>query len=946
MVLKGILWPYKLSHNVLVPRFSACGNRLFVNRTMWYFTGISNFNIQHQRSYSSSWFNLLSKFNNHKKTNALEKETFIIEEPNESTEQTSVEAKYFNEFKHYLKTTDIPMNLRRGIISDKLSEFIHKIPNFNLDSSTFSILNSVFLHLFNLNGRSFTDSKTGKIKGVLSNEDLMLLFEKSSVAITSHSTQNLILPEYMAILAHHYLTQGSDPIPVQLLVYVVDLGSSVRYSDLRKTLRLLVENKETSLTPEFTMHLLNYYDKKSKLNLSVFEDILFVKHMHPNANIIDDYFYNKFIEYVEKLYEDIPPRVHEYKNLEKDIDRIQNITNTKLIKNTNLDEISAGVLIKLMRLVGELDTVNRSEETQKSVVKILDLLVNQTSEKLPQTFENIRKELFKQNFGNESLAESLLLITWANTDKYSALSQMLGEYIESDKVKYSESLIFQIKAYDLIVSFPDGTSEKELTDALIEYVNGNSISLQNQENKLDSEKIDYSEMYNRIIQALVLSGKVSPRGYFTQTITNHFVKSFGIEPSVYSYKYRLDKAIDLSNHVQAINIFEDSLENFTQWPCSSDPTIHRSLNDLITLTCQEMEDIQSIFPIFSKIKQQMVNTQSNVGAIKAMAFRMLQAEYVGDLIEMLKRELPKINKDDTIKLPISGEYGRKYRELFDMLHNFVISYSNESTHETNWVLYGELHKYFHVPYESYLPAIRFFCEHDRLNAALIIFRQIRKLSELHGDHSHLPPLRDIYMYLFQVFGDKLYEEGVEEVHEYLKMDLNIPKQDIALQNAILNAYSNLQEVGKAKDLFISMSSVPKINGGINEETVQIMIKTYTYSDMIYVQKFWNNLSQYGIVPNNSIYKQYLIAHVYHGLVEDAIQLTEEMHDYDLEVSTDTLISMHNYCIEAADQTKVAEWAGLNHKEKWESVIASGYLKGAEKYMPENNLIVGSNNPDT
>lgn len=895
--------------------------------------------VIHYRAYSKvSWFNPLSKFNS---TKSLDKEKLdiIIEEPNENIEGT-IEGNYFRTFKHYLKTTEIPVNLRRRILSEKLSEFVKQVPRFDENPMSLPILNSVFLNLYNLNGRQFEDPKTGMIKGVLNLEDLITLFEKSSIAVSNEKERNLLLPEFMAILAQYFLRQEANLVPVKLLVHVVDLGSSVRHSNLRNTLELLVKSRKSSLNPEFTMHLLKYYDTRGMLTLSVFDDILFVSKKHPNANIIDDYFYNKYVEYVELLYAHVPPRVHEYKILEKDIDRVQIITNKKVIEGAILDKLSVGVLLNLLKLTMELETVNRREETQQSITKILDFFVSKPREQLAATLKLIQEEVFKQDYGDEALAETLLLITWSNT-KYRVIAQSLTDFILADDIKFSQILRFQANVQNFLGNIPKDIPEGELANTVVQRVD--KLLKEIEASEIENEKeIDLSELCNRIIQSLLTIGNISPRGDFTDSIMRYFQKSKNVEISVYSYKYRLDKAIDLSEHIQAVNIFEDSLESFTQWPCHNDPTIHRSLNDLIILVCRKMEDIQVIFPIFTKIKQQMVNTQCNAGAIKSMAVKMLQAEYVGDLIEMLKRELPKIDKDDTIKLPIEGEYDIKYRELFKLLHDFVITYNNEDTHETNWVLYGELHKYFHVPYDTYLPAMKFFCEKDRLNAALIIFRQIKKLSELHGNHNHLPPLRDMYMYLFQSFGDKLYEEGVEEVHEYLKMDISIPKQDIALQNAILNAYSNLQEVGKAKDLFISMSTVPKLIGGINEETIQIMIKTYTYSDMIYVQKFWNNLSQYGIIPNYSIYRQYLIAHVYHGLVEDAIQLTEDMKDYDLEVTEDTLLSMHNYCLEASDQKQIAKWASENYEEKWNEVINSGYLKGAEQYMPEKNLIVGSN----
>merc|ERR1712080_152911 len=116
--------------------------------------------------------------------------------------------------------------------------------------------------------------------------------------------------------------------------------------------------------------------------------------------------------------------------------------------------------------------------------------------------------------------------------------------------------------------------------------------------------------------------------------------------------------------------------------------------------------------------------------------------------------------------------------------------------------------------------------------------------QLHGDHSFQPPSPEIYMYLLNEFGDKLYEEGVIQLHDWLKTDTNIPRVGLELTNVIMNAYCNLQDVAKVRDLFIAAS----INDKVDETSAVIMIKAYTYNDLHYVEKFWDNLSKFGLVP--------------------------------------------------------------------------------------------------
>lgn len=839
--------------------------------------------IKAQKRYKT-WFNPLSKFNSKSAITIEPVNTSIVEEPVSET----IDQKKINSIKHYIRSNDIPPNLKRNILKTKLGELIQEMDWYS--PTTIRILNDGFMSLYELNDY--------KIKGndqILDSLDLYKLFETTSTSILNDG-KALKIPKYMSLLIQFLLNQKSA-IPTTILIYLVELGS------MRSNFELVLMNlaSKKKINDDFIINLLNYYRANGKLSISKFELVL------SSSPGLNEHFYELMIEYIETLFRHNLPKVHEFENLELNIARIQSLVHNLM----GTREIPA--LLKLVKLAYELNQVEPNHSLAEKIHESIDYLIEEPNE---IKFHAIRNELFSQDLDDESLAETLLLLSCSD-QKYNKLTKMLCDFFQSDDIKFSKEL--RLQAQFLGISSNENEKVTSIIKLLDEYPKRNQ------------------ETYSNIIRIAMASGK-SPRGYFTQTLANHFVNSYGIEESVYSYKYRLDKAMEDDAYVQAVNIFDDSVQNMVQWSDILDPAVSCTLNNLIVAVCKNMEDVVDIFPIFTKIKQQMVNSQCNIDAIKALSYRMLQAECVGDLIELLKRELPSIDKDSLIKLPIDKPYGAKYMELFTMLHDFVISYSNESTHETNWVLYGELHKYFHVPFDSYLPAMKFFCENKRWNAALIIFRQIRKMNEMHGNHSFLPPLRDMYVYLFQEFGDKLYEEGVIEVHEHIKMDVNIPQQDIVLQNAILNAYSNLQDVARARELFLSMSTNPKQIGGINEESIQIMIKTYTYNDLAYVQKFWNNLSQFQIIPNYAIYRQYLIAHVYHGLVDEALALTERMDDYDLEITSDTLLSLHNFCLEDTGQKKIAEWAQKNHKEIWDSVINSGLLVGATNYAPSNNLI--------
>ncbi|CAH2353002.1 putative mitochondrial group I intron splicing factor CCM1 [[Candida] railenensis] len=901
----------------------------------------------------SKWFNPLSRFSN--KSNKQEhspqsnqqvsnkSHMVTIEEPDNSyTSGSGKEANHASlvrDFNHYLRT-DIPDILQQKILTDKLSQYIRVVPDFGSDKTTIPILNKVFLRLYTL--------QNNEIEGTLSLDELLILFEKSTLAVTNESrsnSENFYVPKYLALLARHFYTQPNDDgkIPVKIFVYVVELGSSIiKNSSLKDSLQLLFNNKNLKLSADFTSSLIKYLTFKKRLSIVTFQEI-FQSSVNSGRflELIDDEFFDTFNGYVENLYRDTPPLVHEYKNLERNLETVQQVTNQiieTLLKEGEIgvDFIGVSSYLKMAKLSHELDSVSMNTGFPNGSTKTLEFLV-ENSENLELLYEEIRREIFKQNLDEESLAEVLLITSWGST-KLNCLANMLSEYIASDEVKFSFEIRLQAKL-GILLSGADG-SESEIFE-FVEKSISEMIAKEEDSAKNKAENLlDFRSIHAKVIQVALTSPKIPARGYFTQSLLNFFKEKYhATDFSVYSFKYQVDKAVSIGNHLQAVNAFEDSLDQYTQWPTSRDPMTKSTLDNLVVLICKEMDNIEDIFPIFTKIKQQMVDSQCSIDSINAMAGKMLQAEFVGDTIEFLKRELPKIGKEDTEKLPMTEKYGN----LFSTLHNFVLTYKNESTFETNWVLYGEIHRYFNVPYEYYLPAMKFFSENQRQNASLIIFRQMVRLNELHGHGKSTPflaPSRDHYLLLFQEFGNQLYEDGVAELHEYIKMDVHIPKQDIQLQNTILNAYSNLQDVPKTKDLFLAMSSNPKEIGGINEDSIQIMIKTYTYSDIAYVKKFWNNLSQYGIIPNYGIFKQYLIAHVYHGLTEEAIELTQgEMSDYEIEMSSDILISMFNFSLESSQQQKISTWAQEQYPSEWETAKSSGSLKATSKSTEDPSLMI-------
>lgn len=848
-------------------------------------------------------------------------------EEDEILKEKKPQDKYLSKFMHTLKTNDISSDERKRKLAGMLRQYLSEVKDTGGDPRVLRTLNKVFLDLYDVESSDAKEIKKLH-SGPLNNEELVLLFTKSFKSIEVSHKGRIYVPEYFLLLSKYFMEGDTFSTSNEVLRIIVIVGT-LSGNSLQVVLQYVLNNSE-SISSQFFTYLAEYYVQRKCFNITVVEQILQAVNTADRRVPLNNEFYSLFIDHVEKLYQDKPPAVHEYVDLNRNIEKVQFLTNHRLLRYA-INDVSLFMRLRLAKLSYELNLANYDEGTNVILDDFLRKKLGNDAQDLEENLNEMKNIIFKQNLGDETFAETLLAIIWALGRDYTTACSRLCKFIISDEVKFSIALRLQCKVYECLSETSSISGNKTANDII--GIIDKCINSNESESSLDIE-----DLVDKITFTLLLLNKVDPNGAFFKDFDDYFRRKHNIEPTVYSYKFRIDKAIHQGDFRTALEIFESSSKNCIKFPGESDPMIRSTLFRLIITLCKGVDQIDQIFPHFVKIKQNLVGTPCSTDVIISLSKKMLAAEYVGDTIEMLKRELPKIDKEAANKLPLEGVEGRKYRQLFDQLFGFITTYKNEKSFETNWVLYGELHKYFNVPFESYLPAMKFFCEQDRLNAALIIFRQMRKLSELHGNHRNLPPLKAIYKYLFQVFGDKLYEEGVEEVHEYLKLDVNIPKQDVLLQNCILNAYSNLQEVGKANDLFFSMATIPKSEGGINEETVQIMIKTYTYSDLLYVQKFWNNLSTFEVIPDYGIYKQYVIAHVYYGQVEEAFNLIEEMKDYDLKVSGDTLLAMHNFCLDSSKQAKIAEWAKENYGKEWQDAVGSGLIKAAEKYMPESNLI--------
>ncbi|KAI0461299.1 hypothetical protein LJB42_000965 [Komagataella kurtzmanii] len=450
----------------------------------------------------------------------------------------------------------------------------------------------------------------------------------------------------------------------------------------------------------------------------------------------------------------------------------------------------------------------------------------------------------------------------------------------------------------------------EPMESLVAKLEQQIKSLENDESE-EVYHLQSVESYNKILEAVLNLNK--PEEYIVQ-LTNWWKTEHGLERNSDSFALLVSKSLDQNDYHKGLKYFEESLDEYVHWGVDEEGINMTHLYRLLSMYLTESSDaIGEKFTVFQKVKS--FGPRLDKETLAVMAKLMLNQAYIGDLIELLERELPPFENPKSDRYQVS-----QYSSLYNLLMDFVLTYEKDS--EINWLVYGQIQKYFHVPQESYIPVMKFFCEHERPNAAYLIFHTMRSLHKKKGLD---PPTEEIYTYLFSEFGKQLYEEGVFKLHLFLKMDQKV-NVDINMLNSILEGYVNLQDILKARDVFNNALSLPK-EKGINETTINLMLKTNTYISLQHTKNFWNNLSQIDYTPTASNLKQYLIAHCYHGKYSEALEVLQTSRSYgDFEIDPGLLATVYNWTLSPKARLQLKKWAQSELPQLWKQVESRNLIQ--------------------
>lgn len=494
-----------------------------------------------------------------------------------------------------------------------------------------------------------------------------------------------------------------------------------------------------------------------------------------------------------------------------------------------------------------------------------------------------------------------------------SLKTYVKAFVNNSSLSYEERKIAGTLLLDSFKKRSENKLTKGLFDVYIQwavFVSG-ELATSDKNYLLEHMELVDDTTFSSIVSSLAYSN-IQNIDKSVSDVFNFFEANFeDLDRSLEIYSTLIERGIRRNDVTYSKEIFGKSLEDGISW-VSNPNALYRFF---YLMANEEGADVFDVFNWYKKVKVFFKYLDSR--SYNSLMKLFLQNELVGDAITSLEKELPPLEEDT--KYSVS-----QYPDLFNTMYQWILDFNGDP--EVSWALYGELQKYFHVPYETYFPLMKKFVSLKRPDAAFMIFQKIKKIHRTTG--SIPPPTPEMYSYLFQVFGEDLYEEGVKNLHIIMKLDLQL-NTDINVMNALLGSYCNLQEYFRTQEIFDQIISMPK-DKGVNNETMTIMLKSHTYVSLAHVKSFWDNMYEYDVIPNEDNFKQYIIAHCYHEQYDMALQIASSMKDFDLLVTPEIIESLYNWTEGDEKKQKVEEWASKNHKLMWNNIKKQNKLKSKEE----------------
>lgn len=373
----------------------------------------------------------------------------------------------------------------------------------------------------------------------------------------------------------------------------------------------------------------------------------------------------------------------------------------------------------------------------------------------------------------------------------------------------------------------------------------------------------------------------------------------------------------INRHIQAVEIekarflFVDSMAAGADW-LMDDEKYLGTLNRLIQVMAETPGiSAEIVFDTYQRVRSYSLQLEYPT---QVALLRMFFARDIPYDIGMFLRE----QFGDTPALPFP-----QYRDIYDVFFDKIMGLND---YVEAWALYGMLNATIVLPYESYYPIQRHFCELGRPDAAHLIFRHLRNRAKREGIP---PPGREMYLMLFAEYGRQKYGEGLRELLAYFKMDLT-NDLDIEMMNSMLAGFASLGDVPRVSNLWMETRSF-----GADNNTITIMLRHLAYNSLAAVDDLWAEFpAKFGLKPSVQNLEQYIIANCYHGYYTRALEITKQAPElYGVEVSPELIEALYNYTLIEAQKSQIREWAKKAYPDIWQGLLSQNRLN--ETLLPPN-----------
>lgn len=428
-----------------------------------------------------------------------------------------------------------------------------------------------------------------------------------------------------------------------------------------------------------------------------------------------------------------------------------------------------------------------------------------------------------------------------------------------------------------------------------------------------------TKAYNAVVLAALARGWTVAA---VQQLLESLLREYDLQRDLDLFWLLMNSALDANDPTTAMALWEQLFAEGVLWnevegkyAMVLNRAVHASASEYLDARAMDITldsaQCKTAWKWFTRLEGAHHKPEPATAAKLMDLFLWNREEYVGNAATIAKYVLPELGSKDLVgeAPPLAKASRDTYGPVYDLLFRYITRADLDANR--NWTALGVLDEHFVVAEEHYLPLMKRFVEFDRPNAALVLFKTMKRHHRFYGLP---PPSPEVYTYLYAQFGRLRYAEGVEQMHRMMTMEVLVPI-DIAVLNACLLAFVGIGDGLGVRTLYNSILAIPKERGA-NSDTVAIMMRHYAAVGITSARQYWAGLGDYDILPDTEAYRWFIAAHGHAGMGEDALAVAQLMEENYVDMTPAVLATLHNWTQNEEQRAVAAAWASETYPAQW------------------------------